>query len=278
MINHLKCKFALMVFVTPVFGHPAPAKEPQTASSCEAKLQRPALVTKVFKDGVLQLQSGELVRLIGVMPVKQFDKPTGFMAKKLNAIAAQAIDLLRRELVGKQVKLHQSGRIRDRYDRLLAHIYTNDGTWIQGVLLQDGLARSFSYRNNRLCMRQMLALEETARQQRRGLWRYRIFQPQPAARQNNLMRKRFRFTLVEGRVRKVAIVKKWVFLNFGDNWRSDFTIAIKKKYQRPMQRNGLNLQELEGQRIRVRGWVERWNGPVIKVTHKEQIELLGDEK
>jgi hypothetical protein len=27
--------------------------------------------------------------------------------------------------------------------------------------------------------------------------------------------------------------------------------------------------------VRVRGWIERWNGPVIKATHPEQIEILG---
>ena len=168
----------------------------------------------------------------------------------------------------------QKGRTHDRYDRLLAHVVGPDGKWIQGLLLDAGLARSFSYRDNRHCMKQMLALEATAREKQRGLWRYQLFQPQRADQQKLLLRKRYRFTLVEGQVRKVAIVKGWVFLNFGDNWRHDFTIAIKKKYKRSIERDGLDLEKLEGRRVRVRGWVERWNGPMIKVTHREQIELL----
>ena len=31
---------------------------------------------------------------------------------------------------------------------------------------------------------------------------------------------------------------------------------------------------MEGKRIRVRGWLRSYNGPVIDVTHPEQIELL----
>ncbi len=277
MIGHLKRKLVLIALVSLVLASPAPALEPQSALPCKAKHQRSALVTKVFKDGVLQLKSGELVRLIGVMPVRQFDQPTSNMAKNLNAIGAKAIKLLHQEVVGKRVELHQSGRAHDRYDRLLAHVYGVDGTWIQGLLLRAGLARSYSYRDNRSCMQQMLALEKTAREGQHGLWRYKNFQPQPALQLKQLLRQRYRFTLVEGRVRKVAIVKRWVFLNFGDDWRKDFTIAIKKKYKRSIERDGLALEKLMGRRIRVRGWIERWNGPVIKVTHKEQIELLEEE-
>ncbi len=277
MIDHLKRKLLLIALVPLVFVSPVLALGPQSTPPCKVKHQRSALVTKVFKTGILQLQSGELVRLIGVMPVRQFDQPTSKMAKNLNAIGAKAIKLLQKQVAGKRVELHQSGRAHDRYDRLLAHVYGVDGKWIQGLLLHAGLARSFSYRDNRSCMQQMLALEKSAREGQRGLWRYKIFQPQQALQQKQLLRKRYRFTLVEGRVRKVAIVKRWVFLNFGDDWRTDFTIAIKKKYQRSIERDGLALGKLTGRRIRVRGWIERWNGPVIKVTHKEQIELLEEQ-
>ena len=129
-----------------------------------------------------------------------------------------------------------------------------------------------------MCMEEMLKLETIARNKQRGLWRYRLFLPQQALQQRQLLRKRYRFTLVEGKVHKMALVKKWVFINFGDNWRNDFTIAIKRKYKKSIERSGLELAKLAGRRVRVRGWIERWNGPAIKVTHKEQIELLeGDD-
>jgi endonuclease YncB( thermonuclease family) len=264
----------LPVFLISVFIYSAPAISRDSATSCKIPLIKTALVTKVHKDGLLQLASGEQVRLIGVMPVKLIDNPSSPTAKKLNKLANQAIDILRREVEGKKVELRQSGRARDRYNHLLAHVYGQDGKWLQGILLQAGLARSYSYADNHICMSEMLALEANARREQRGLWRYRIFQPQKASQHKQLLRKHYRFTLVEGEVRKVASVKKWVFLNFGDNWRDDFTIAIKRKYKRKIEKSGLNLEKLKGKKIRVRGWIERWNGPLIKVTHKEQIELL----
>jgi hypothetical protein len=36
----------------------------------------------------------------------------------------------------------------------------------------------------------------------------------------------------------------------------------------------MDLASLEGQRVRVRGWVESWNGPAIEATHPEQIERV----
>lgn len=242
--------------------------------SCDLPHLRTALVSKVYKDGRLQLESGEIVRLIGVMPVKFIDNPTNSITKRLNKIARLTITLLRKEVQGQEIELYQSGRTHDRYNRLLAHVTTKKGTWLQGLLLQKGLARSYSYADNRACMKKMLTLESLARKEQRGLWRYRLFAPQPALNQKQLLQKRYRFTLVEGRVQKVAVVKGWVFLNFGNNWRHDFTIAIKRKYKKKIAKSGLDLEALAGRTVRVRGWIERWNGPLIKVTHKEQIEQL----
>ena len=101
MMDHLKCKFVLIALWTLIFASHAPAKAPSPTSVCDAKHQRFAQVSKILKNGILQLDGGELVRLIGVLPVKQFDNPTNFIAKKLNTIARKATELLQRELEGK---------------------------------------------------------------------------------------------------------------------------------------------------------------------------------
>lgn len=75
----------------------------------------------------------------------------------------------------------------------------------------------------------------------------------------------------------VANVRQWTFLNFSDNWRSDFTVAIRATNRRQFLSRGPALAKLEGKRVLVRGWIERWNGPVIKATHPEQIEVLAEQ-
>lgn len=51
-------------------------------------------------------------------------------------------------------------------------------------------------------------------------------------------------------------------------------MAVRAGDRRKFAGSDVDLAMLEGKVIRVRGWVELWNGPVIKVTHPEQIELL----
>ena len=83
-----------------------------------------------------------------------------------------------------------------------------------------------------------------------------------------------RFALVTGRVRKALVVKGRGYLNFGDDWRTDFTIAISPKARRIFERGEMDISAYTGKRVRVRGWVKRFNGPMIEVTHPEQVEIL----
>ena len=39
-------------------------------------------------------------------------------------------------------------------------------------------------------------------------------------------------------------------------------------------REGFDLAAYDGRRVRVRGWLKSLNGPMIEVTHPEQIEVL----
>jgi micrococcal nuclease len=80
--------------------------------------------------------------------------------------------------------------------------------------------------------------------------------------------------VVEGRIRKVATVRKTTYLNFGDNWRDDFTITLTSRSRRMFEKTGLSLADLAGKRIRIRGWVKSRNGPMITATHPEQLEIL----
>ncbi len=66
------------------------------------------------------------------------------------------------------------------------------------------------------------------------------------------------------------------YLNFGDDWRTDFTISIAPKSVRLFKAAGIELGTYEGRSVRVRGWLKSFNGPMIEATHPEQIEVLGE--
>jgi micrococcal nuclease len=175
--------------------------------------------------------------------------------------------------MGKKLNVYFGGARRDRHGRVLGHLArVRDGLWIQGALLRHGWARVYSFADNQAAVREMLALERAARQEKLGIWGKRFYQIVPASKAGRFIGS---FQLVEGQVTKTAVIRRWAYINFGANWRKDFTISIpRKRLRRFRKRFGRNLRQLEGKHIRVRGWLRAFNGPMIKATHMEQIEVI----
>ena len=82
------------------------------------------------------------------------------------------------------------------------------------------------------------------------------------------------FRIVNGIVRATAKIRNRIYLNFGEDWRDDFTIRIDRRYWRAFHAQGLDPLELAGRRVRVRGWIHLENGPMIRLTHPEPLEVL----
>ena len=120
----------------------------------------------------------------------------------------------------------------------------------------------------------LLRLEAEATAAQRGLWRLALYKAKRANEPGQLLRYRSTFQIVEGVVARVAPGRSAVYLNFGSNWKRDFTA----KFGRPALRRAnisLNaLKRLTNRTVRIRGWIEKRNGPLITVWRPEQIELL----
>lgn len=225
-------------------------------------------VTSVTDGDTVVLADGSQVRLVGIQAPKL---PLGRPNFPAWPLAEDAKAALERLVLRKTVELRYGGARQDRHGRRLAQLYTQDGTWVQGTLLAEGYARVYSFSDNRALVAEMLALEGQARAHRRGIWAdsfYAVLTPEEAARHIDT------FQLVEGKVQNVAVVRGRAYLNFGADWRTDFTVAIDPPDMRSFRDAGLDPRKWEGRRIRVRGWLKAMNGPMIQATHPEQIELL----
>ena len=71
-----------------------------------------------------------------------------------------------------------------------------------------------------------------------------------------------------------AVVRGRGYLNFGADYRTDFTISIAPRDLKRFPAEDRLLNGYRGRLVRVRGWLEWRNGPMINVTHPEQIEVL----
>ena len=223
-------------------------------------------VVEVIDADTVILDSGLSVRLVGIQAPKLPLGREGFVAWPLAAEAKAALE----EMVLEQsVGLFYGGLETDRYGRALAHLVRDDGLWLQGELLARGWARVYGFRDNRAKLPEMLALEAEARAEKRGIWAepfYRVVTVDETEAHLGS------FQLVEGRVLDVAVVKGRGYLNFGPDWRTDFTVSIAPADLRAFEAEGFDIAGLEGRFIRVRGWLKFFNGPMIDATHPEQVE------
>jgi hypothetical protein len=121
----------------------------------------------------------------------------------------------------------------------------------------------------------MLAAEASARAAERGIWRTRVYAVRPAE-PDALLRDRDSFQVVEGRVQRVTKAGSEAYLDFGEDWRTDVTVHIARGPLRDVRKAGIDPLSYEGRTVRVRGWVGLRNGPMIEVTHPEQIERVED--
>src|SRR5690606_2171879 len=126
------------------------------------------------------------------------------------------------------------------------------------------------------CQQELLTAERQARDAGVGLWGHAAYQLRRADRTRELLRFRSTFQLVEGEVRSAADVRGQIYLNFGDNWRDDFTVTVRPAHKAAFDEAKFDFKALEHRRVRVRGWVDRRSGPLIEVFHPSQIELLAD--
>lgn len=241
------------------------------ASEPELRPESWSQAVEIVDGDTLVLEDGGEVRLVGLQAPKLPLGRRGFTAWPLADSAKAALAEL---ALGRRLGLAFTGRREDRHGRRLAHLIRgDDGLWIQGELLRQGLARVYSFADNRALVPEMLALERRARAAGLGIWAEPFYALRTAEEAGGHIGS---FQLVEGRVRDAARVRGRVYLNFGADWKTDFTVSISARSWKLFEAAGLVPEDYKGRRLRARGWLKSLNGPMIVATHPEQLEILGE--
>ena len=190
-------------------------------------------------------------------------------------VADESRDALQSLVGGRDLRLKQLSPERDRYGRIVAFAYVgNSEQSVQQALLEQGRARVSARTGSKACADLLLRTERAARAARRGLWADPNFAPLRSENLARIAAARGQFALVEGKVLSVRESGATIYLNFGRRWTQDFTVIIPKRHRREFATAGLDPKRLEGNPVRVRGWIGQQSGPVIEVVNPEQIELV----
>lgn len=143
----------------------------------------------------------------------------------------------------------------DRHGRIMG-----DAPSLQKRLITEGSV--IAYPQTPEAAAWLYPLETQARYAQKGVWN--TFNVIPAEEAASCIQ---RFCIIEGRVKAIAKQQKNVYINFGEQWQTDFTVQLPLK-------TTMNIDQLPGKILRVRGWVQEYNGPFIDITNTALVEIL----
>lgn len=142
----------------------------------------PAFVTRIVDGDTIDVsvtgRGRERIRLLGIDTPEVYEsekldrdaRESGRPREVIQALGRLASDYTRRHLDGKDVGLELDVQQRDRYGRLLAHVWLAGGTLFNLQILRDGYAQILTIPPNVKYTELFQICQREAREQGRGLW------------------------------------------------------------------------------------------------------------
>ncbi len=193
----------------------------------------------IYDGDTLKLKDGRKIRLIGINTPE-----IGRKGKKSQAYAQKAKKELR-HLLSSSTSLYlvYDEDKKDKYQRILAYLYLQDGTDVQGFLLSAGLAMSIVVLPNDRNLNCYRELEAKAKNKKIGIWQQKKYDGIQAKRLTRNV-KGYRF--VNGKVTAVKNENAYMLLEL------DKMLSIKLS---KVAYSHYKKTQFKGREISVRGWV-----------------------
>lgn len=196
--------------------------------------------------------------------------------KSSEKYSVEAKNKLKELIDNKEITLTYDKEKKDKYNRYLAYVYLKDGTFVNAEMLKSGLAHLYSFPNNIAKYEELKKAENIARNQNLNLWSDTRWQVQNANSQKPIEKFRFgKYQMFKGKILNLVQVNDKIYLNFGNNWRTDFSVEIKTKDLKYFNFNP--LEYYKNKTVIVRGILIPVNGGLINVTHSQQIEIIPND-
>lgn len=250
---------------------------------CLIQLAAGSRAVLVYDGDTFRTDDSLVVRLLGIDAPESY-QPGGDISR----------DILEKYVLGRKVLLVADSVDKDDYGRLLRYVYVGD-TFVNGELVARGYAAYRSFQSRLRLGDSLQRLQAEAARTGRGLWSFNVFAPPTL----ELLRERIRaesrrtaaglevvswanagryigrLVAVEGRVVATHNSGKVCHLNFHEDYRRHFSVAI---FAQDFAKFPPNPEQYYLKRnVRVTGIVKSYKGaPEIIVTDPGQIEILDE--
>jgi hypothetical protein len=249
--NRLVAAFAGMLALVPV--GPAPACGPERLTTAD--------VTGHAADGDIRLGDGRVLRLAGL--------DAGEAGPGFGAFLGP----------GDRLAYGLLEETPDRWGRLPALVFLlQEGdapVFLQGLLLRQGKARLRPEPGLGDCLAPLLAEEAGGRAARAGVFAGEGAALPAGRTPDDPAALAGRFVVLEGRLVRVGEGRRQLFLNFSRMRDEGFLVTVDKRLEGRFRTAGVELKQLSGTRLRLRGITSPVDGRRLRLERPEQIERLG---
>jgi len=214
-------------------------------------------VKKVYDGDTVLLSNGQKIRFLGINTPEVESRH-----KSAQAGGEDAKRWLQKTLKNKKIRLEKDIEKRDKYNRLLAHLFTEDNLHINLELVKKGLATVNIYPPNLKYTDVLIKAQQQAEQDKLGIWQRSEYASKHA---NQLNRSNYKgWQRIVGEVESIYPTKKNSYLKFSKS----FSLKISKKHTALFP----DLINYKNKKIEVRGWVTKQkNKYTLFVRHPSQI-------
>ncbi len=198
-------------------------------------------IKKVFDGDTVLLDDDTKVRLLGInTPEVENSK------NEEEPIAEEAKKYLQSLIAGKKVRLETDAVKYDKYQRKLAHLFTEDGVHLNLKLVEQGLASVNIHPPNLLHLERLIQAQQTAEKQSIGIWGENDYQPRPIEK---LRESRRGWQRLVGKPQTIKEGRKFTRLQFSDN----INVRIPKDNLTYFP----DLHVYLDKNVEVRGWISK---------------------
>ena len=218
-------------------------------------------IKKIFDGDSLLMNTGEQLRYLGIN-APEYNEAFGQEAKAENIkILGEAKSLEFQRCLFEE---------KDKYERILAFVFA-DGVDVQELLVKKGLAFPAAIPPcGTLSIYRYEAAAAAARKQKLGIWQEELKKPLKSDEAAMGIR---HYRGVRGRVSNIFETRSVVYLNFGKDYKTDFTVAVFKRDVYRFKARGIDLKKLKGKKLTVFGFIQEHNGPEIVANSSDQMLL-----